>query len=185
MEITEAEHAAIHWLAAKAREEALAFFPAGIVGVEDAPSTLYGMQHWHTLAEEGYPYPVYQGYLGDTIYQDIGRGLMFRAWHDSIHIAWSLSTNQEDELEVARVHVEACQTPLQRALVYADTAGQTLAYWMRDRRYIRQQRAFTMGMARELHAQGVFRRYHGDPLHTSIDARWVAEEWIDTHPEIV
>lgn len=185
MQITEAEHAAILWLAAKAREEALKTFPNGIIGVQDAPSSLRGMVHWAQLAWKGMKYPVFAGNLGDTIYQDFGRGLYFRAWHDSLHVKLHKTTSLDDELDVAQAHVEACHTPLQRALVYADTAGHTLAFWMRGRKYVRQQRAFTMGLARELHDQEVFRRYHGDPLHTSLDARWVAEEWIDEHPEIV
>lgn len=81
---------------------------------------------------------VWNGASESAIYGREGN-LAFRAWHDSIHVARSLSFDAADEYRVAER--QAAQSGRLARFVWADTAGQ-VAYYARWGRFPTNQREY-------------------------------------------
>ena len=107
--------------------------PQGYVGVSNLDvSTLEKMTAlW---GSGNAPYQVSSDYCDKTIYnhcalyQGTAVNIAFRAWHDATHIAHGLTTSTADEIELGLLHVAAIDGKQKRAIIFADTVGQTLHY---------------------------------------------------------
>lgn len=83
---------------------------------------------------------------------------MFRAWHDYVHITCNLNFTTKDELAVMRHQIDACwkllgeysefELILIQKLIEAEIQGQR-AYYNRHKRYVKDQRRFTLNYLRE------------------------------------
>ena len=107
--------------------------PQGYVGVSNLDvSTLKEIT---ALWSNGkVPFQVSSDYCDRTIYdrcakyQGTAVNIAFRAWHDATHIAHRLTTSTRDEVELGLLHVAAIDGKQERAIIFADTVGQTLHY---------------------------------------------------------
>jgi len=76
--------------------------------------------------------PVFNGNCENTIYQKPSDNIMFRAWHDSIHLEHNLSFNPVDEKKVGLIHCQQLRligapTHVINA-IYFDVVGQVEFY---------------------------------------------------------
>ncbi len=105
--------------------------PARYATAAIAPDTYVDLQS--RTAADGI-LTVWNGASESAIYGSEGN-LAFRAWHDSIHLARSLSFEAADEFG------QASQSGALARFVYADTAGQ-VAYFVRWGRFPENQREY-------------------------------------------
>jgi hypothetical protein len=94
----------------------------------DAPGTLEGLQEWAASAAPSDPLPVYDGGCERTIFSTPAVNHAFRAWHDSLHLAFGLGFDKVGEYGAAGLHMEAAAaagllTEDQRALLF-EVVGQ-------------------------------------------------------------
>ena len=78
-------------------------------------------------------YPVSAAYCNRTIYTNCPDGgpcinMAFRAWHDSLHIRRKRTTDTKDEIKLGCLHTVTILGEHERAIILADTVGQTLHY---------------------------------------------------------
>jgi hypothetical protein len=59
-----------------------------------------------------------------SIYGDASVNLAFRAWHDATHLAHGLGFNASDEIAVAHIQCASACIARDKALLWADVAGQ-------------------------------------------------------------
>lgn len=110
-------------------------FDTVLVADNGAPSTLAGLRE---VIKTGL-LPVERSHCETSIYGVAGN-LVFRGWHDSIHLAFDLGMCLADEIEVALIGWEEIRDTVRRALpgltnfnfvkrvYFADTVGQSIYY---------------------------------------------------------
>lgn len=101
-----------------------------------------------TLARRGLSdLEIFPGASDSSIYSEPSVNHAFRAWHDATHIIHGLGFTPADELRVAAIQCAAVACPFDRALVWADVAGQ-LEYYQQFGDFPIDQRAFVADYAR-------------------------------------
>ena len=88
---------------------------------DNAPQTFDALRR--AYASLGY-IPISTIGFETSIYGDVRVNLAFRAWHDAMHIAHDLSFAPEDEIAVARIQCASAGIARDKALLWADIAGQ-------------------------------------------------------------
>lgn len=89
----------------------------------------------------GERFPVWSGASVDTIWSGPRVNYLFRAWHDSLHVALSAELDLAGELELARAHCAMIEGKPERSILWAETAGQ-VQYFYRWGCFPSRQRIF-------------------------------------------
>tara|TARA_Y100001973_G_scaffold2047_1_gene3038 strand:+ start:1145 stop:1648 length:504 start_codon:yes stop_codon:yes gene_type:complete len=117
-------------------------------GADDAPNSWKALIAWastHKLGKDSLP--VFNGGCDATIYGDAETNMIFRAWHDCIHIRENLGFSQADELKVADHHCNVLKwvgAPYAVVkAVEADVKGQVL-YYFKHNTFVNDQAAFVV-----------------------------------------
>ena len=88
--------------------------------------------------------PVSGAHCERTVWSGSLANVRLRAWHDSLHMDYGLALfNTRDELAVAKLQVRMVDGDRDRAILWADTGGQTL-YFDRWGAFPEDQRAFVL-----------------------------------------
>ena len=105
------------------------FYPdIAILPCADAPNTWKELQKFKGCKV----IPVFNGNCENTIYQKPNDNIIFRAWHDSIHLEYGLSFKPVDEKKVGLIHCQQLRaigapTHVINA-IYFDVVGQVEYY---------------------------------------------------------
>ena len=78
-----------------------------------------------------------------SIYGDARVNLASRAWHDATHLQHGLGFNASDEIAVARIQCASAGIARDRALLWADIAGQ-VRYFETFGEFPNDQKAFVL-----------------------------------------
>lgn len=89
------------------------------------------------------PVPVSGEHAEYTIWGHPKLNALFRAWHDTVHVSIGAEFDQQGELRVAAAQRNHADSPADRELIWAETAGQDLAF-RASGRFPRLQRAFVV-----------------------------------------
>lgn len=107
---------------------------------DDAPETYAELR----ARFERYGYIPISGASSQTsIYGSPSTNVLFRVWHDYLHIVYRQDFSVAGEMEIARRHVDELSHPRDKALIWADTAGQ-VEYYRRFGEFPTDQRAFVL-----------------------------------------
>jgi hypothetical protein len=114
-------------------------------GVPDAPNSFKELNKYQGVLTGDKVLPVYNGACEMTIYNNPDHNVLFRAWHDCIHLDKGLSFSRENELKVAQEHCR--QLIAMRApnhvinTIFFDVAGQ-VEYYYKHGQFVVNQAAF-------------------------------------------
>lgn len=107
---------------------------------ENVPETFDDLRKAHALL--GY-IPVSSIGCETSIYGDASVNLAFRAWHDATHLGHGLGFTPNDEKDVARLQCASAGIPRDKALLWADIAGQ-VEYFERFGDFPNDQTSFVL-----------------------------------------
>lgn len=112
----------------------------------DAPNSWPELKLWnagHRLGIDSLP--VFNGASEFTIYASEADNVMFRAWHDALHIKYQKPFTLKGELFIAHRHdaeLAAISAPYHvRQTIYADVASQ-VKYYYHTGEFVKNQKAF-------------------------------------------
>ena len=93
----------------------------------------------------GFVIPVADYGCDQTIYDSAHTNILFRFWHDKLHLEHDLGFNTPDENRVADLHLAAGReyglSDLALRILEADTRGQ-VAYYAKHKTFVENQAAF-------------------------------------------
>lgn len=107
---------------------------------DTAPETFDALRR--AYASLGY-IPISTIGLETSIYGDARVNLAFRAWHDATHLQHGLGFNASDEIAVAHIQCASAGIARDRALLWADIAGQ-VRYFETFGEFPNDQKAFVL-----------------------------------------
>lgn len=107
---------------------------------DNAPETFEDLRR--AFATLGY-IPVSTIGCETSIYGDARVNLAFRAWHDATHLEHGLGFNPNDEVAVAHIQCASAGIARDRALLWADIAGQ-VRYFEAFGEFPNDQKAFVL-----------------------------------------
>lgn len=104
--------------------------------------TLEGIKIFYEVNSK---YGISNQHCANTIFGNIDTNLMFRAWHDAIHIKHDLPFTLEGEIAVYNIMQAELHNSyyLEKLLLYADIVGQTL-YFNKYNKFPDNQREFVI-----------------------------------------
>ena len=100
-------------------------------GTRTPPETLEELKSAHGKSTRtGKPFPVSLEHSEDTIYMADHINVAWRFWHDQLHIEYNLGITLQEEIAVARHHLQVVEylhgrESLEYMLMWADTEGQS------------------------------------------------------------
>lgn len=108
---------------------------------ENAPETFKDLKE----QTHGFVIPIADYGCENTIYDNAHTNILFRFWHDKLHLENNLGFNTQDENKVADLHLEAGReyglSDLALEILSADTKGQ-VAYYAKHKQFVGNQSAF-------------------------------------------
>lgn len=108
---------------------------------ENAPETFADLK----AQTHGFVIPIADYGCENTIYDSAHTNILFRFWHDKIHLEEGLGFNTDHENKVADIHLKAARlhrlSPLAVKILEADTKGQ-VAYYAKHKDFVGNQSAF-------------------------------------------
>jgi hypothetical protein len=126
----------IKYMASKCMIEGWAYRPT-----ENAPETFKDLKE----QTHGFVIPVADYGCDQTIYDSAHTNILFRFWHDKLHLEHNLGFNTQDENRVADLHLQAGReyglSDLALRVLEADTRGQ-VAYYAKHKKFVVNQAAF-------------------------------------------